>query len=519
MSAYMGPPSSAPLTTHGEYPASHCQINADHRFRSAPLKRSFQLKFGNNFATDLAPIIALFGEQVTKQFLSESTTILDTIIFAVGPLGIITAIVSCIRVSGSSFLKREKASCEDKHGMTEFAPFPNLALNIGVQKAQTSILTLWIAAVFGLLVQSSFFGYTTWAMWYHPTFYEDEKASNTPLFFTFTIAGTASIIIGMALCATLIDRNSKEQRLVLSPTNETGKPRLPEYRIFWLQPGGQRIGDQEFDAFACNEAKTEYIASWNDRKAPVPILLVWLGKTLDDLNLDGTESRREAFELALTLDQRFNLGESSVPVRKQLLRWAIESDCTGLVEDLWFAERNNPWAESAFSTGSDELFWAASLRSDSHDMINTIMFLLEVVEMNQSASLECRGELHQSWWETSPKRDLSRVKYEQVSNMLAAAIICHNGLDVVELLVYDLDRRDRLNPKYVCEAIESALEHGSLETFTCLITNAVQWRFSYSLNFGLLPILAEWGLEQQTEARLQSDGGELFGKEFLGSLL
>ncbi|EPS39490.1 hypothetical protein H072_6724 [Dactylellina haptotyla CBS 200.50] len=31
--------------------------------------------FTNNLATDLAPLIALFGEQVMKQFLSESLTI------------------------------------------------------------------------------------------------------------------------------------------------------------------------------------------------------------------------------------------------------------------------------------------------------------------------------------------------------------------------------------------------------------------------------------------------------------
>src|SRR5689334_5532985 len=43
--------------------------------------------FANNLATDLAPILQLFGEQVTKQYLSESTNILDNIIFAMAPLG------------------------------------------------------------------------------------------------------------------------------------------------------------------------------------------------------------------------------------------------------------------------------------------------------------------------------------------------------------------------------------------------------------------------------------------------
>ena len=52
--------------------------------------------FHNNFATDLTPLLALFGEQVAKQFLSESTSVLDNIIFAVAPLGILTAVVSVI---------------------------------------------------------------------------------------------------------------------------------------------------------------------------------------------------------------------------------------------------------------------------------------------------------------------------------------------------------------------------------------------------------------------------------------
>jgi hypothetical protein len=33
--------------------------------------------FANNLATDLAPLITLFGEQVTKQYLSESVGLLD----------------------------------------------------------------------------------------------------------------------------------------------------------------------------------------------------------------------------------------------------------------------------------------------------------------------------------------------------------------------------------------------------------------------------------------------------------
>ncbi|KAL4993096.1 hypothetical protein BDV10DRAFT_179690 [Aspergillus recurvatus] len=62
--------------------------------------------FSNNLATDLSPLIALFGEQVTKQFLGESLSPLDNFIFAMVPLDIFfAAVVSAIRVCGSSSLR------------------------------------------------------------------------------------------------------------------------------------------------------------------------------------------------------------------------------------------------------------------------------------------------------------------------------------------------------------------------------------------------------------------------------
>ncbi|CAI7670392.1 unnamed protein product [Penicillium discolor] len=53
----------------------------------------------------LAPLITLFGERLTKQFLSESISTLDNVIFALSPLGVLTSVVSVIRICGSSSLK------------------------------------------------------------------------------------------------------------------------------------------------------------------------------------------------------------------------------------------------------------------------------------------------------------------------------------------------------------------------------------------------------------------------------
>src|SRR5690242_20231645 len=75
--------------------------------------------FADNFATDLAPLITLFGEQVTKQFLSESTGFLDNVIFGLAPLGILTAVVSAIRLYGKASLKSFIGRAQEAHGIAE----------------------------------------------------------------------------------------------------------------------------------------------------------------------------------------------------------------------------------------------------------------------------------------------------------------------------------------------------------------------------------------------------------------
>ncbi|KAH8724025.1 hypothetical protein GQ44DRAFT_619201, partial [Phaeosphaeriaceae sp. PMI808] len=75
--------------------------------------------FANNLATDLAPLLALFGEQVTKQYLSESVTRIDNFIFAMAPLGILTAVVSAIRVCGSASLRAFIGRAQEGGGNAE----------------------------------------------------------------------------------------------------------------------------------------------------------------------------------------------------------------------------------------------------------------------------------------------------------------------------------------------------------------------------------------------------------------
>ncbi|KAI8632861.1 hypothetical protein F5Y19DRAFT_332212 [Xylariaceae sp. FL1651] len=62
-------------------------------------------QFENNAFSDFAPLLTLFGDEVTKQFLATSMSLADDVLLAVAPIGVITIIVSAIRTSGHRFMK------------------------------------------------------------------------------------------------------------------------------------------------------------------------------------------------------------------------------------------------------------------------------------------------------------------------------------------------------------------------------------------------------------------------------
>lgn len=64
-------------------------------------------------------MILLFGERLTKQYLAESTSLLDSFIFALCPLGILTAVVSVIRICGNSSLRAFVGRANEPPGEAE----------------------------------------------------------------------------------------------------------------------------------------------------------------------------------------------------------------------------------------------------------------------------------------------------------------------------------------------------------------------------------------------------------------
>jgi hypothetical protein len=329
--------------------------------------------FAGNLATDLAPFISLFGEAPTKQFMSESLTVLDYIVFAMAPLGILTAVVSAIRVCGNSSLrafigrsqegmgaieaelcsstsrdvcelyksgggiarvmgqpkilkivhnpdpsaqdeefddaeegeeqeaneKSEKkgsaglCSAQDyllrtsKYSKTDlweevvpiwggllgyrhkkksldqekqpkgeqsspeiFAPSPNLTLNIWMKRLPT--WRSYAAAVFGVALQAGVIVFGA-IVTYYLRYKKDD--SEVPAYgFPLMAVGTIALCIGIYLCAFLVGESTEERKFRRTHVASKSLEKASGPNFIWLQPGGQRVGGQNFDAFAYSDA-------------------------------------------------------------------------------------------------------------------------------------------------------------------------------------------------------------------------------------------------------------------------
>jgi ankyrin repeat protein len=338
--------------------------------------------FSNNLATDLAPFLSLFGEQITKQYLSESVRPIDYFIFAMAPMGILTGVVSTIRVCGSpslrafigraqegagnaeaelctstsrdvcelynsggiarvfgrpkilevvhdpshkfsdkndttagiytfqEFIKRGKGMAlwkkeESGKGMalwpwkarkkdTESAepntPFttyaPNLSLNIGIYKQPKHVF--FAIALDGLVLQVGVLVFASVATYYLKWGNNDNPPESyaCPL----VIIGTVLVCGGMFHCAFLIGESTKEEVWCRQEDSEDRSS------MYWIQPGGQIIGDQTFDAFShtdCDNKLKKYMTSRRNNGLQQPKLQVWVavGITLSGFILQFTGLR------------------------------------------------------------------------------------------------------------------------------------------------------------------------------------------------------------------------------------
>lgn len=355
--------------------------------------------FSNNLATDLAPLVSLFGEQPTKQYLSECVTLLDIIIFSIAPLGIITTIVSTIRVCGNSSLRaligrsqegarnaevelcsstsrevcelynnggiarvfgrpslleivfdtestlddffnprrnkeaagiysfkgyihkfkreqewyevKKKKTDEDetgRHGAVdgtrspqEFAPSPNLSLNVGIKSRSQG--WFYAAIVLGSVLQSAVLA---WAGLSRPVLSLGKSKVEDAYAAPMTVIGTVLLSFGVGLSACLIKRSTDKRVFRRTPQTETNY----RSKVFWIQPGPQYVGDQPFDSFIYTHEKgafDQYTTSWRaQRSAPIPhvflgLFLTLIGYVIQFIGLRACHSSVAVAQLGLTV--------------------------------------------------------------------------------------------------------------------------------------------------------------------------------------------------------------------------
>lgn len=311
--------------------------------------------FANNLGSDLAPFLALFGEQVTTQYMSESLDWVDNILLALAPLGIITILVSAIRVSGTGPLKSligrgretrgevetdlmsstssdacelwsgdgvvrvvgtpallqliwipkkvgdpdksrtrlynfrdmysrnlhytqkqsdnspsnfpdDKVNSEKQASGENWAPRspeertqnamidrnpPNVSLNLSVKSVPRPTLIFFI--VLGFIAQGAVLAFAAVSQ-YVLRFPKNESGIS---FYAFPVlcAGTVFLSVGILLCAHVVESSTGE--ITWAPRPDSNADTL----VLWLQQGGQKVGDQEFEAFA-QTSKEDIISSY-----------------------------------------------------------------------------------------------------------------------------------------------------------------------------------------------------------------------------------------------------------------
>lgn len=83
--------------------------------------------------------------------------------------------------------------------------------------------------------------------------------------FPLAFIGTLMVCLGMFLCAYIIERSTYEVRFRKMAGSKS--------RIYWVQPGDQKIGDQVFASFLGASDDPEYIKSF--RSNTTPTILLW----------------------------------------------------------------------------------------------------------------------------------------------------------------------------------------------------------------------------------------------------
>ncbi|KAF8542428.1 hypothetical protein BDD12DRAFT_916284 [Trichophaea hybrida] len=209
---------------------------------------------------------------------------LDNIIFAMAPLGILTAIVAAIRVGGPSWLKavvgraRENIAtvelelmsstshevCElwNGHGIVKSMGKPEVQQIIYLKNkkyTETKRGELYAAALCGIILQFGMLVFCGFSI-YHPTFSQRFPKNGRPVqgyAFPIMALGTILLMLGMFICSAIVDQSTKEEEYAQPNDSNTTSTTTglsaaavyePNIRLLWLQKS-HTVSDQAFNSF------------------------------------------------------------------------------------------------------------------------------------------------------------------------------------------------------------------------------------------------------------------------------
>ncbi|KAK8244605.1 hypothetical protein HDK90DRAFT_478056 [Phyllosticta capitalensis] len=138
--------------------------------------------------------------------------------------------------------------------LDDFAPSPNLSLNVGIkQRPRYWFVT---AAILGVILQAAVVVWAAFAR-YGLGLSQNEVTNRYAV--PMTTLGTIFVCFGVGFCAYLIERSTQERHF----ERKTTDIRQHRSKVYWIQPGGQKLGDQIFDSFAYTHDKlSSYVTSW-----------------------------------------------------------------------------------------------------------------------------------------------------------------------------------------------------------------------------------------------------------------
>lgn len=310
------------------------------------------------------------------------------------------------------------ADREDANDMAD--DLPNLSLNKGIKRRDRFwfILAAWA----GVLLQTGIIVFAVLTVFLWPSVFLKNGSAVADYAFPFFVVGTVILTTGMFFCAFVIENSSTKYPLKLGPKS----------KVYWLQPGGQMVGDQTFQAFAGHtDEGVEYVrsvrfTSKSHRKSlgqDVSVLLIvastMVGFVLQFIGLRGLHSSVTLAQLGSTMVMtviRTSLRAQRMDKSENLLRPDQRLVARNRQELDWFTFCL--LALESFGVCSDLSFTPATSRPSMIDESNDIPGIdFPVISENLAANAmkfrEALFELGGSSWDKSSicatAKDLTRA--------------------------------------------------------------------------------------------------------------